>query len=228
MKTGIKEPQIQSQNDAVINHASAHAHILKDARNSARQQYSDEHASIMLRRAQDKILEQEARLRVFEDICEIDSLTGLMNRKGFIKALKRDIDRVNRFKSQGGLLIMFNFENLHTLRKQYGQDAAHHALALIADTLEQEVRVMDIVARVQEDEFVLLFTDTDMQHVLTRLQNMALRLNRISLKWKDIDIRLSLSLGLKSYNAGSSANRIFEDAHVDLERNRKQAETAFA
>ncbi|MCB9982558.1 MAG: GGDEF domain-containing protein [Rhodospirillales bacterium] len=156
-------------------------------------------------------------------LIERDAVSGLLNRAGFVRALKREIARTNRGHSVGGLLVMFSLENLDKIRERYGEKAAERAVKLIAQALENEIRDMDLAARTQDDEFILLFTDTTMSQALSRLQNMALRLNRLSLICNDEEIRLSLSLGLKSYKKGAQADAVFEDASADLKRNRHHA-----
>lgn len=180
-----------------------------------------ERARIMLENAEKKISEQDKRLQTLEDVTGVDPLTGLLNRKGFSKALMREIARTNRAYNDGGLLVMFSLENLLSIEDAQGEEAAALATKLVAQALESEIRDMDLAARTQDDEFVLLFTDTDMGKALSRLQNMALRLNRLSLIWNGEEIRISLSLGLKSYAQGAKAEQVFQDANDDLQRNRK-------
>ena len=180
-----------------------------------------EHARLTLKNVEKKISEQDKRLKLLEDISGMDPLTRLLNRKGFLKALDREIARTNRGHNDGGLLVMFNLENLDAIQKDHGEQALEMAVRLVARALENEIRDMDLAARIDRDEFVLLFTDTCMSDALGRLQNMALRLNRLSLIWEGAEIRISLSLGLKSYTRGSKPDQIFKDASTDLNRNRK-------
>jgi len=180
-----------------------------------------ERARILLENAEKKISEQDQHLQMLEDTSGIDPLTGLLNRQGFSKALIREISRTNRAYSDGGLLVMFNLENLDAIQKNQGEEASIRAVKLVAQALENEIRDMDLAARTEDDEFVLLFTDTSMSKALSRLQDMALRLNRLSLIWDSYEIRISLSLGLKSYEQGAKAEQIFKGANDDLQRNRK-------
>lgn len=173
----------------------------------------------MLENANRTIEEQEARLNELENVSLVDLDTGLLNKSSFAKSLAREIARTNRGYSQGGLLVMFSVENFSALVDIYGEEAGIDASRLVARTLENEIRDMDLAARVSEDEFILLFTDTSMKKALSRLQNMAMRLNRLCLELDGKDIRLSLSLGLKSYEPGSDAANIFDAANTDLKRN---------
>ena len=177
----------------------------------------------MLKNANETIKDQDARINALESANLIDLDTGLLNKSSFATALSREIARTNRGYSQGGLLVMFSVENFSALVDLYGEDAGVSASKLVAQTLEKEIRDMDLAARVSDDEFILLFADTSMKKALNRLQNMAMRLNRLSLELDGKDIRLSLSLGLKSYEHGAEAAHIFDAANTDLKRNSAQS-----
>jgi diguanylate cyclase (GGDEF)-like protein len=180
-------------------------------------------SSMMLQDAEATIEEQTQRIENLEKISTIDEASGLLNRRGFAKIFTKEVARTNRGVNDGGLLVMFNLENLHVIRKEHGKEAAHMAIRLITKALESEIRDTDHAGRILDDEFVLLFTDASMEVALTRLQNMALRLNKLSLIWDGMEINVNLSLGLKSFGANERAERIFEAASDDLERNRKGA-----
>jgi len=182
-----------------------------------------ERTRVMLHSAEQKVCEQDQQLKTLQGSSETDPLTGLLNRKGFSRALLREVARTNRGYNEGGLMVMFSLENFAKIHSTHGEKAAEHAVTLIANALESEMRDMDLAARTADDEFILLFTDTTMDIALGRLQNMALRLNRLSLVWNEEEIRLNLSLGLKSYQKGDRADAIFQDASNDLNRNRKHS-----
>ncbi len=180
-------------------------------------------SSIMLQDAEETIEQQTQRIQTLEKISTVDEVSGLLNRRGFVQTFYKEVARTNRGANDGGLLVMFNLENLHVIRKKHGKGAAHMAVRLITKALENEIRDMDHAGRLLDDEFVLLFTDTSMDAALTRLQNMAMRLNKLSLIWDGVEINLNLSLGLKSFGASEKAENIFEAASNDLQRNRKGA-----
>ncbi len=176
-----------------------------------------------LQEAEDSIQEKDDQIQYLEDISGIDLVTGFLNRRGFTKALIREVSRTNRGHNEGGLLVMFNLENFDNIREKHGMDAAERALILVAKAMDNEIRPIDWAGRINDDEFVLLFSHTTMEEALDRLQNMALRLNKLSLIWAGAEIHLSLSLGLKSYGRGDRAEDIFRCANDDLQRNRKGA-----
>ncbi len=79
-----------------------------------------------------------------------DDLTGLLNRRYFMKALaqqRRDSDR-------GGLLYI-DIDHFKTINDTYGHDAGDVALRLIAKCIERSVRHGDVAARLGGEEFAV-------------------------------------------------------------------------
>ena len=177
-------------------------------------------SSQMLKDAEDKIEAQDERLKTLQRLATRDEVSGLLNRRGFINLLHKEVSRTQRGLNDGGLLVIFNFENLGFIRSQFGKDAADQAVELIAKAMENEIRVSDHAGRLLDDEFVLLLTDTSMEQSLSRLQHLAVRLNKLSLIHKGEEINFNLSLGLKSFDNNDRALDIFEAASDDLKRNR--------
>lgn len=180
-------------------------------------------ADEMLQEAEKTIERKTQRIRKLEHLACIDDITGLLNERGFVKALIAEIARTNRGHNEGGLLVIFGLENIDMIREHYGEEAMSRALVLIAKAMESEIRPMDWAGRIHDGQFVLLFSDTRMEEALTRLQNMALRLNKLSLIWHGDELHLSLSLGLKSFQKGANAHDVFQHASQDLEAHRHKA-----
>ena len=181
-------------------------------------------SSKMLEDAEAKIDAQNEKLEKLEALSMHDEISALLNRRGFVKVFHKEVSRTQREQNKGGLLVMFSFENLVHIRKKHGRDAANMAVKLFSQALSSEIRECDHAGRLMDDEFVLLFTDTSMNKALNRLQNMALRLNKLSLICDGCEIGLNFSLGLKSFGKHDKALSVFEAASDDLDRNRKRTE----
>lgn len=179
------------------------------------------HSDKMLKESENEITQHHNRIEDLEKRTTIDEVSGLLNRRAFIGILQKEVARTKRNLNNGGLLVMFNIENLALVRNRYTKEAANMAIRLVAKALQSEIRTYDTAARVLDDEFVLLLSETSMEKALSRLQNMAMRLNKLSLIWHGEEISLNLSLGLKSFDQHDDAQDIFRAASDDLKRNRK-------
>ena len=166
--------------------------------------------------AEQKIAEQERRIRELEEQVTLDELTGLLNRRGFFDAFNREIDRTTRGHSDGGLLILIDLDNFKAINDTYGHMAGDAALRLVARTLKNTSRTMDACARLGGDEFVLLLANTQRDKALVRAQNLIRQLNSLSLVWYGAELPIRASLGLKDYCAGDTPESIFGEADSKL------------
>ncbi len=176
----------------------------------------------IIEQSEQRIAAQEERILELERLSDTDELTQISNRRGFMRNFERELDRVNRDKSQGGLLIMIDLDNFKMINDTYSHQAGDAALKLVAATLESDVRTMDIAGRLGGDEFVLLFVNTNRKDALERSQKIIQSLNNLSFIWEGTEIPVHASLGLKEYKKGSKIENIFDAADKDMYANKKQ------
>ncbi|MFA7277310.1 MAG: GGDEF domain-containing protein [Pseudobdellovibrionaceae bacterium] len=166
--------------------------------------------------SQDLVADLTARLKRMEELATTDFLTGLHNRAGFDAAFAKEIDRTSRGLSKGGLLVIIDLDNFKMINDMYGHQAGDACLKLVAQTLAHEIRTMDTAARLGGDEFILLLSDADPVKATTRVQNMAWRLNNLSLIWHGAEIHIQGSVGMKPYGKGETAHDIFAAADKSM------------
>lgn len=176
----------------------------------------------IIAKSEKRIAAQEERIAELVRLSSTDELTGIMNRRGFTQAFERELDRVNRDKSQGGLLIMIDLDNFKSINDNFGHDAGDAALKVVASTLANDIRVMDVAGRMGGDEFTILFVNTTRKDALERAQFLIKKLNNLSFVWKGEEIPVRASLGLKEYNKGAKAANIFSAADASMYSNKRQ------
>jgi diguanylate cyclase (GGDEF)-like protein len=179
------------------------------------------HAYARLEAAEEKMAAQEKRISELEQQITLDELTGLLNRRGFFDAFMKEMDRVARGYSTGGLLILVDLDNFKMINDTYGHPAGDAALRLVGKTLAGSSRAMDACARLGGDEFVLLLANTEREKALVRAQNLIKQLNNLSLVWYGAELPIRASLGLKDYAAGESAESIFGEADTLLYKHKR-------
>lgn len=198
--------------------------LLADLDNKTSDIWSQSYTSTaeLLKKAQEIIAKSEDRIQELERLSMTDELTGIMNRRGFLKTFNRELDRVNRGQSEGGLLIMIDLDNFKAINDNHGHAAGDMALKVVASTLANDIRLMDIVARMGGDEFVISFANTNRKAALERAQFLIKKLNNLSFVWQGDEVDVRASLGLREYKKGCKANKIFSDADKNMYENKKQ------
>jgi diguanylate cyclase (GGDEF)-like protein len=160
-------------------------------------------AQTLIEKAETRISAQDERIRTLEDLNVIDELTGLYNRRGFTMAFKREIARTQRGIDDGGLLIVVEMDNLQRVAEDYSADVGDSCIKLVSRIIASETRAMDISARVNPGEFILMFSATPTDKALERAQKLAGRLNNLSLIRRGREIQINTSIGLKDYGPES-------------------------
>jgi two-component system, cell cycle response regulator len=83
-----------------------------------------------------------------------DALTGFLNRETMIGELFRETDRIQRM---GGVLcfMLIEIDHFAEIRTEYGAENADYLLRYIAGRLRRYLRTYDLIARQEENEFLI-------------------------------------------------------------------------
>ena len=107
-----------------------------------------------------KVAQLQERVEQLDLLAHEDSLVELPNRRGFMRALERLIDRVSRYHEKSALLFV-DVDGLKLINDSFGHQAGDEALVQVARLLVGGVRKSDIVARIGGDEFAILLSHSD-------------------------------------------------------------------
>jgi diguanylate cyclase (GGDEF)-like protein len=89
-----------------------------------------------------------------------DSLTGLLNRRAFMRELSIEIERSLRY-GRRFVLALCDLDDFKQINDTDGHPAGDRALEAVAGLLERSIRASDFAFRIGGDEFALLFPETD-------------------------------------------------------------------
>ena len=93
---------------------------------------------------------------------DLDSLTGLANRRRFRVALQREVERWRRYRIPCALL-MLDIDHLKSINDRFGHPAGDLVIRQIAQTLKEVSRDNDTAARLGGEEFGLLLAGVDLE-----------------------------------------------------------------
>jgi diguanylate cyclase (GGDEF)-like protein len=105
-------------------------------------------------------IENARRFREARQLADLDSLTGLHNRRYFYETLGREVDRAQRYQRQLSLVIV-DVDGFKEINDRIGHLAGDAVLAEIADRILQVVRSADIPCRVGGDEFAVIVPEVE-------------------------------------------------------------------
>jgi diguanylate cyclase (GGDEF)-like protein len=107
-----------------------------------------------------KVAQLQERVEHLDVLAHQDSLIDLPNRRGFLRALERFIDRVRRYNENAAMLFV-DLDGLKLINDTFGHQAGDEALIQVARLLSGGVRKSDLVARIGGDEFGILLGHAD-------------------------------------------------------------------
>src|SRR6516165_2251553 len=110
---------------------------------------------LMIARLEAKVRALKERVRELEACAERDPLTGILNRRGFERELKRIIADLDRYRTRAALIYL-DLDDFKSVNDRNGHAAGDAVLRQVATTLRRNVRASDSVARLGGDEFAVL------------------------------------------------------------------------
>jgi len=185
------------------------------------------HAYHLIGASEQRLAEQERRIRQLEDIASTDPLTGLMNRRGFEKFFEHELARIRRQHSPGALFVIIDLDLFKPINDAHGHLAGDACLKLVAEKLLQSIRMLDGAARLGGDEFVLLLTQLEPEKAEASLQKARKALENMSLSWQGKKLHFSASIGVDLVTADSEFESVYDAAdkklYADKHRRREKA-----
>ncbi len=148
---------------------------------------------------------------------EIDALTGLPNRNGFLGALAHVDPRQE--DGDGFAIVALDIDQLRLINESLGQVAGDRALLSIAADLGQALTPNDVLARLDGDEFVVWLRDVP---DVAFAEAVAQRLQRIVSRPREVqgtEVILSTACGLAYADSFDGYPReVLKDAETALYR----------
>lgn len=136
-----------------------------------------------------------------------DSLTGLLNRSALDEMLPTALDRARRNGTKV-VVARLDFDAFRSVNDTHGTALGDLVLQQLADRLRRALRKIDLVARLDSDDFVLVLED------IHRIENIAPLLERLQL---DLDVPYTLSDTLLWQCPISMGITLYPDDNVDAQ-----------
>ncbi|MBV9213618.1 MAG: GGDEF domain-containing protein [Actinobacteria bacterium] len=147
------------------------------------------------------------------DAARTDSLTGLLNRRGFEELFATELERARRSDRPLSVIIC-DLDAFKSVNDRFGHAAGDLALEKLSAILRRTKRRVDTAARIGGEEFAVIAPDSD-QHAAYILAERMRR--EVRERFADEPYALTLSVGLASYpRHGESSDALIEAADEAL------------
>jgi diguanylate cyclase (GGDEF)-like protein len=160
----------------------------------------------------ENVLNQEALIR--------DALTGLFNRKYFLKRLSEELERAKRYDTPLSCCL-FDIDDFKVINDTYGHLFGDHVLREIGRLTKNMVRATDIVARYGGEEFVILFPQTRLDDATVAVEHIRRTISTLTFERR---VRVTATFGMSSIlpEIPDDSNTLLHRADMALYEGKKQ------
>lgn len=145
-----------------------------------------------------------ARGEDLDRLALLDSLTDLYNHRTFIKELKAELGRSERYGYEMALCLIM-IDNFDDLRRSYGPLTTESILKITGNVLKNSIREIDIAGRYDTNQFILAIPKSSVAAGSIVAERIRQRIagQGISYNWQNFSI--TASLGVSAYPAQAAA-----------------------
>jgi diguanylate cyclase (GGDEF)-like protein len=159
----------------------------------------DEALLVMIARDAAMALENARLYEETRRLANMDSLTGLYNRRYFEEWLKEELARAQRYNHPISLVIL-DMDHLKQINDGHGHVAGDQAIKAVGEVLARNIRATDVAARLGGDEFVVLLPETDRAGARQMAQRLKRQCTARSFKLEaGTSLCLTVSIGTATY-----------------------------
>ncbi|HBW38689.1 GGDEF domain-containing protein [Desulfosporosinus sp. BICA1-9] len=139
-----------------------------------------------------------------------DYLTGLANRRYFEQQFQLELERAFRIGHFSTLLIL-DIDDFKKINDKFGHLEGDKALKLLALTLKEQVREVDLPARFGGEEFLVLLPETSIEQGQIVAEKIREKISQLKIASRKGNINFTVSIGI----AGTEQEADFRCASLD-------------
>jgi len=157
----------------------------------------------------------KTRLNEAEDLADQDALTPLLNRRAFLRELRRVLTFAQRYGGPASL-IYFDLDGFKAVNDRFGHAAGDTALQAVAERLSANVRESDIVGRLGGDEFGVILVQADLGAALGKAAALAESIEHEPIQVGEWLAPLKISFGVRQIDPALTAEQVLAEADASM------------
>lgn len=137
-----------------------------------------------------KILEKQLKHQASTDV-----LTNLMNRRAFMNAFSKEMERIKRNPSDLACLIL-DIDHFKKVNDTYGHHIGDEVIRTITEHMVKYTRSVDIIGRIGGEEFAILMPNTDLDSAYLIADRLRENIAKDEMTFEHKTIQVTVSIGL--------------------------------
>lgn len=130
------------------------------------------------------------------ELAIFDSLTGLYNRREFLRLMDDEVARVNRLPTVPTTVLMLDIDHFKSINDTYGHQVGDAALAQLSTIIKKTLRRVDSVGRIGGEEFSILLVGTDLENGVEFAERLRLAIAQGQVVHEGKTIQMTASIGV--------------------------------
>jgi diguanylate cyclase (GGDEF)-like protein len=131
----------------------------------------------------------------FRRLASADPLTGLSNRREFLRLAQGEFDRLRRYHAPFAIALL-DIDQFKQINDEYGHDVGDRAILHLASIIQHCKRATDAVARLGGDEFSVLLANTSAGEAMKFAERLRATVEFFPLYLNSTPIKLTISIGV--------------------------------
>ncbi|MFN3231544.1 MAG: diguanylate cyclase [Alphaproteobacteria bacterium] len=153
-------------------------------------------------------------------LAETDALTGAVNVRRFESVAQAELRRAARFGGEAALAIL-DIDGFKGINDTFGHLVGDEVLRVFVKMIMQNLREVDIVARIGGDEFAILMPETKVSDAVVPIERIASSVRSLSIDRENVTICLTFSSGVTQMTPDSELRDVLRAADTLLYRAKK-------
>lgn len=169
----------------------------------------------MRERSREQRLALTAALQRISELATRDELTGCFNRRAMLERMAEESLRCVR-SDESVCVATVDLDNFKRINDKFGHGAGDLVLRGFADVVRSRLRETDLFARWGGEEFLLLFSATDLPQARTCVQRMIDQVAATRFDCLPLGTVVTCSVGIAEYRRGEGALEAVKRSDVAL------------
>jgi diguanylate cyclase (GGDEF)-like protein len=131
----------------------------------------------------------------FYELATSDSLTGLYNRRHFLKRMREELLEADRYK-RSPVFLMGDIDNFGAINEKYGYETGDQIIRTLGEFMHSLLRNVDLVGRLGGDEFGALLQEGTLAGSVVTAKRLQKKLAGVAMEINGQNIRATVSVAL--------------------------------
>ena len=162
---------------------------------------------------------QELKLSLIQAHKEalVDVLTGVANRRAFDERIRLEYERWKR-NAEPLVLAVLDIDRFKKINDTYGHSVGDKVLCTISQLINKQVRESDFFGRIGGEEFAVIFTGSDLDSGLKRLEQFRKSVEDCKFGYQGKRLTITMSVGCAEFAPGDTVSDVYARADHALHK----------